>query len=503
MARPRPRTRNRAAQISATRGLLDDVDVFSRIALRRPLRSYQLEAARAIVASVLSGQGLAFTVMFPRQAGKNELSAHLEAFVLHRYQRVGGTLVKCAPTFRPQIVNSMLRIERLLRGRLTAGRWRKSHGYVLEVGQAAIFLFSAEPAANVVGATASLLLEGDEAQDLDAEKWNKDFRPMASTTHATSVLYGTPWTDDTVLANQVRLNRELEARDGIRRHFEVGWETVSESVPAYRRHVEAEVARLGQNHPIVQTQYLLRPLGRGGRFLDAGQLDLLRSEHAPQIGPGPSAAWSGAGAYVAGLDVAGADEEDPAGALLAVNPRRDSTALTIAFAEQARVAQAVIEPRLYVVHVYSWRGTPHRQLYPLILGLVRDHWKCRSVIVDATGIGSGLAAFLGAALGPRIVLPYLYTATSKSKLAYDFLAAVNSGRFKMHAPTPETPEVLEFFEQASLAEYALRANQTMSFFVPPSKGHDDLLNAAVLAVQAGPLGGHRIASGRRASSAPD
>ena len=78
----------------AARRLLDDVEVFSRLALGRPLRGYQLEAARAVVASVRGGAGLTFTVMFPRQAGKNELSAQLETFLLHRYQRAGGTLVK-------------------------------------------------------------------------------------------------------------------------------------------------------------------------------------------------------------------------------------------------------------------------------------------------------------------------------------------------------------------------------------------------------------------------
>src|SRR5205823_6256658 len=94
-------------------------------------------------------------------------------------------------------------------------------------------------------------------------------------------------------------NRELEAKDGLQRHFEVGWEAVAAAVPAYRRHVEAEIARLGAHHPIVQTQYLLRSLGRAGRFLDATQLTLLRGTHPPQVGPGPastsSASTPGAG----------------------------------------------------------------------------------------------------------------------------------------------------------------------------------------------------------------
>jgi hypothetical protein len=90
--------------------------------------------------------------------------------------------------------------------------------------------------------------------------------------------------------------------------------------------------------------------------------------------------------------------------------------------------------------------------------------------------------------------------TPSHRLGLDVLGALNSARFRVHTPTSGTPEVLEFFEQASLAEYAVRANQTMSFFVPQSKGHDDLLNAAVLTVQAGPLAAHRVASGRRVAA---
>src|SRR5207248_3648807 len=140
------------------------------------------------------------------------------------------------------------------------------------------------------------------------------------------------------------------------------------------------------------------------------------------------------GGFVAGLDVAGADEADPDGLLLRADPRRDATVLTIAYAEDVVVLGSpfsvvpspardspengerrterggVVEPRLHVVRQYAWRGAPHRELYPVILSLVRERWRCRRVVVDATGVGGGLAAFLGAALGPRVVTPFLYTA---------------------------------------------------------------------------------------------
>jgi hypothetical protein len=156
----------------------------------------------------------------------------------------------------------------------------------------------------------------------------------------------------------------------------------------------------------------------------------------------------------------------------------------------------------------------------VVLSLVRERWGCRAVVVDATGVGSGLAAFLGAALGPRVVKPYVYTAATKSKLGYDFLAAVNARRIRMYAASSESrvsssdpsassgqrflgsaqgsPNTLlyELMGQASEARYELRAGQVMRWGVPESRGHDDLLNALVLCVQAGPVAARRVASGR-------
>ena len=51
------------------------------------------------------------------------------------------------------------------------------------VGLALMWL-AAEPGANVVGHTAGLLLEVDEAQDVDVETFDRAFRPMAASTLA-------------------------------------------------------------------------------------------------------------------------------------------------------------------------------------------------------------------------------------------------------------------------------------------------------------------------------
>jgi hypothetical protein len=482
---------------ASLRVALRDIGAFSATVVGVPLREYQLEVARAVLGSIQRGDGTTFTVLMPRQAGKNELSAHLEAFLLIRKSRTGGLLVKCAPTFAPQLRTSMVRLERVLANPLTERQVSRSDGHQIGIGRARISFLSAEPTANVVGATANVLLECDEAQDVDPDKWDRDFRPMGATANVTSVLYGTPWSDDSLLARQIAANLEFESRDGIRRHFQVDWERVAAANPLYRRHVEAEIARLGAHHPIVRTQYLLRSVDAAGRFLDASQVALMLGDHPPATAP---RALSSMGRFVAGIDVAGEDEEDPASGDQRVNPRRDSTVMTIAWAEDARVDERVVEPTFRVVCHYVWRGTRHRELYPRVLELVRSVWHCDRVVVDATGVGGGLAAFLAAALGPRVVMPFVYTAASKSALAYDFLAAVNGGRFKLYAEGTDdgaNDTRRELLRQASAARYSTRANQAMAFFVPESVGHDDLLNAAALVVQARRVGAVREGVGRR------
>ena len=176
----------------------------------------------------------------------------------------------------------------------------------------------------------------------------------------------------------------------------------------------------------------------------------------------------------------------------------------IARVEEPRVSGLVVEPVLRVVRIHAWTGTPHRQLYPTILSLVRSTWPCRAVVVDATGVGGGLAAFLGAALGPRVVTPYLYTAATKSALAYGLLEALNAGRLSIFADT-ENPEFnaarRELLHQAAAATYELRANQVMAFSVPEARGHDDHLNALALLPQAAKVGALRSASMRSSRAA--
>ncbi len=494
----------------ALRRLLTDIELFSRHVVGVPLRPYQLEPARAILDSVLRRRGLTFTIMMSRQAGKNELSAQLEAFLLTLYQRRGGSIVKAAPTFRPQLVNSVMRLERSLDNDLTRGQWRTQYGSVVQFGRARAFFFSGEPESHVVGATASLLLEIDEAQDFDDEKYLKDFRPMGATTNVTTVLYGTAWTADTLLERARRENLRLEAEDGVRRDFRYPWDAVAAHNPDYRAYVEAEMARMGPEHPLIRTQYLLDPIESGGRFLSETQLAQLRGDHARLASPTQQAQISATAAspspspiFVAGIDVAGEDEVAEDAALRSLKPRKDSTAVTICAVSWEPVTDASgsagrtpTEPRLRIVQHYWWTGRKHRELFPQFVDLLRNVWHCRAVVVDATGVGAGVASFLVGAL-PGVARPFVFTAASKSALGYGLLTAINGGRLKMYADDG-SPESAEFWQELRLARSTLHENQRLSFYVDPREGHDDLLISAALAVEAAAGAEPRVAVGRRA-----
>ncbi len=340
---------------------------------------------------------------------------------------------------------------------------------------------SAEPEANVVGHTAQLLLEVDEAQDVSEEKLDRDFRPMAATTNATTVYYGTAWDDRTLLERAKQRHLELERSDGIQRHFEYDWQTVACYNPAYGRYVESERERLGEQHPLFLTQYCLKPISGGGRLLSPGQLAQLEGRHARQRAPRSGET------YVAGLDLAGGADDDAAG-------ERDATVLTIARAVYPDSAAIVQEPRLEVVEHYAWTGEPHDALLPRLVDLLQQVWQVRRLAVDSTGLGETIAGFLSTALGSQVVAAVRFTQESKSRLGYGLLAATNGGRLNLYAGdgSIESRQCRRELEQARVA---YRANRTMNFFVEPADGHDDYLVSLALTVEAGSDAAPRVARG--------
>src|SRR3972149_5289425 len=279
---------------------LGDVCQFAEQTSAIRLRKYQTEVARAIVDSVIFERGLTFVVIFPRQSGKNELQAQIETYLLTVLSQLDTEMVKASPTWKPQTINAMRRLERVLaRNLITRNRWVKESGYIYRFDSARIFFLSGGGTANVVGAAANTLLECDEAQDISVSKWDKDFAPMAASTNATRVFWGTAWTSRTLLARELRAAKEAQQRDGVRRVFHIDASHVSKEVPAYGKFVAEQVQKLGMNHPLIRTQYYSKEIdAEGGMFPDY-KLRLLKGYHSFQDAPSPGCV------YAITIDVAG------------------------------------------------------------------------------------------------------------------------------------------------------------------------------------------------------
>lgn len=472
-----PDTGNRYA--NAVRHWLSDIKNFSRTVAKKPLRSYQIEPAEAILDSILHGRGMTFAVEMSRQAGKNELAAQLEAYLLNLYSRRGGSGIKASPTFKPQTQNSILRLEDRLDNVWNAGRWRKREGYIFQIGKARFFFFSAEPTANVVGATATMLLEADESQEIGKTKWYKEFVPMGASANTTTVHWGTAWTKNTLLAETIQDLKRQERKDGRRRVFIYDADRVGAEVPAYATYIAKQIDRLGRNHPLIKSQYFLEEIDAQGGLFPPMRRALMRGDHQRRHEPEPGKR------YALLIDVAGEDEAagDPLERMMLENPKRDATALTVVEVEIEYGRQ----PRYRTVDRKLRLGVKHTTLHSQILALAQQ-WNAMFVVIDATGIGAGLASFLVKALGDKVI-PVVFSSKVKSDLGWNFVGIVETGRYADYQDDSE-PDTRQFWYEVENCQYQVRdgPGKLMSWGVWDSiaydgliaYGHDDLIVGAAL-----------------------
>ena len=478
------------------RYVLADIERFSRHLIGVPLYPYQVEPLRAVVDSVLNRRGREYLLVFPRQSGKNEAVAHLLVYLLTVFQRHGGQIVYGA--VGDGLGRGMRRLEERLATPWTAGRWRRygrPRRYAL--GRASVVFISSHPGAAARGETADHLLVIDEAQDQDAAHIEAVFTPMRAAHHATAVYLGTVRTTADFLWVK---KGELEAAqaDGQRRVFLIGPEQVTAANPAYAGFLAEQVRRYGRRHPIVAAEYFLEPADGAGGLFPPARLALMRGDHPRQRAPRPGER------YVAAIDPAGADPA-AAGEPLA-HPGRDFTVATL-----FRLADSADGGPVYeAVDVFTDQGSPHFRgesgrpaLAERLLAWLR-RWDPAHVIIDAAGVGQGLADWLGERLGRNRVTPYpIGSAAAKARLGSDFLALIDTGRFhywSSEAGSPAEDEPLSdgwwFWRQAEACAYSLgpggrfdrdlrwgvAASARVDTPLGPRPVHDDrLLSAALVA----------------------
>jgi hypothetical protein len=481
---------------AALRRYQRDMGLFSRDVIGYPLYRYQVEWAQYALDMIAERRNEVLVVEQPRQSGKNETSAQLEVAVLARHGAKGGELVKCAPTFKPQIVNSRLRFAtraEMAAERLPFLKVRASMGYMYRLGRAGITFLSADPGASVVGATASLALEVDEAQDVDAGKFDKDFSPMRASTAAPMIQYGTTWTNDTLLATTKRDILEGRLPGKV---FRVQPELVGEENAAYWLYVEGEVRRLGRQHPLIRTQYFLEELENRGRLFGETQLRQMMGDH------GHKEQRESESIIVAGLDWAGADEDSGDISSLMRESKRDSVALSVGAVMFVKETDGLWVPQVRALARYEWTNVHPLSIKATLYDILQRKWRVNLVHSDGTGIGATgtleLAKALDAGTGKRVKAVVFDGAwRTHTDLAFQLISLVNGSRFldyKAQGFDPigtaqqEQPDKSSVHRhvwwQRGHARMEAKANQRVRVYVPENEGHDDLLMADMLMVDA-------------------
>ena len=471
------------------------------------LRSYQSEALRGIYFGVMRQEGERFAVTFPRQSGKNETQAQLESAVMAANLYRGGSIIKLMPTEKNQGQISRKRLESTARG--GAGQTLREMRSVKDktvIDTTEIRYLSANPNASIVGATADLLLEVDEAQLVSPEKFDREALPMAASTNAARVFWGTAWDETTLLSRESRQAEQDTAKDGIRHRFITDAVTVGKEVPAYADFVKGQIAGLGREHPAVRTQFFCEEIGDLTGMFTSERIAGIRGMHSPLEGPEPERC------YVFLIDIAGSDELTAQSKRAnGFSDRRDATVITICdvylpsgeYVEGEAPVWKVVARRYY-------RNLPAADLEKEVSREI-DLWQPKRIMQDHTGLGCMLSDFLSRKY-PWLCRSYDITATLKTKMAWDFLAMVNTKRWiEYHVdemeglqssdfvPGKDSREVLRdpgllqrmFFRELRACRMEPTANtNTVRWGVPdgmrdPDTGryiHDDLVMSAALCV---------------------
>jgi hypothetical protein len=246
------------------------------------------------------------------------------------------------------------------------------------------------------------------------------------------------------------------------------------------------MAQLGPEHPFIRTEYELKELDADAGLFPERRIARMQGDHLRRL-RGESGRH-----YALLIDVAGEEEAGSGPLAYRSARRRDSTALTVveidtASREDGRAVYRVVDRQ-------QWTGTPHRELHDTLVDLARRVWAARQVVIDATGIGAGLASFLEGSLARRGSVPaievirFTFTAASKSRLGWDFVGMIDSGRFLEYVDDgegegPEAAVTREYRAQlrATTFEVLPGPGNLLRWSVPERDGHDDLVISAALA----------------------
>jgi hypothetical protein len=496
--------------------LTDVVLQFSQMMTGITLHDYEREFGWRVIHSILSEDSAEITALFARQSGKTETVSVV----------VCGMLVML-----PVIAQSVpgdLRLEKFLNGfwvgiyaphyhqsdimwrRMKARMYSDESKHMLLdpsididltkpsvvenmrlPNGSFVYCGTAAPQSKIEGETFHLVI-CEESQDMVSEVVRASIHPMAAATAGTIVKIGTCSREVSDFYEACHRNKRSDivrslSKSKYRKHFEFDYTIVQRVNERYRKYVEQEKERLGEQSDEFRMKYALNWILERGMFVNPDTFDACgitndkqklvvkirrRGKNITHIfprSPNVSAHAPKMDKLMAAIDVG----------------KENSTVVTVgnvfwdggvSYADKIR----------YPIHIVNWLelNDGHEVQHQKILDFVRNY-KISDILVDATGKGDPVYERLAASLeGEGIhVRPFLFSAASKD-LGYKlFLQELSAGRFTY--PAGEWVRKLQKWKNFHVQMTDLRKSWRGSTMVvnkdPKSKdARDDFCDSAMM-----------------------
>lgn len=288
--------------------LVDKLMQVTDIISGHPLRKYQRPFARRIFESLIINDGETITALFARQTGKSETVANVIATAMIMLPLLAKAYPDLLEKFKEGVwVGAFAPVDEqadTLFGRIVSrltsdsaqqvmsdpeinakvdGRGRTVYIRYMNLtaplqdgkGHCLVRKTTAHPRATIEGRSYHIILI-DECQGADDKVVNKSIGPMGAAYNATMIFTGTPTYTKNVFYNQININKREATKRGRTRinHFEVDWREAAKENGNYKKFVQHEMLRLGEDSDEFKLSYRLVWLLDKGMFTTNEKLDL-------------------------------------------------------------------------------------------------------------------------------------------------------------------------------------------------------------------------------------
>jgi len=318
---------------------------------------------------------------------------------------------------------------------------------------------TANPRAKIEGSTYHIIVI-DEAQDADTQVVRKSIHPMLAATGGSMVKIGTPGFTKGDFYDAINLNKR-RARGKRSYHFEYDYKTVGKYNSAYKKFIEKEKMRLGEDSEEFQMSYCLKWMLDRGMLITEDDLDYLADKTMTL-----QKAWHRTPCVV-GIDPARV---------------KDSTVVTVMWVDWDHP-----DPAGYREHrIMNWleiHNTAWEEQYFEIMDFL-EPYNISHVGVDAQGMGSAVADRLQRLLGHRCeVIQFGSDAKTQAERWKHMIQLIQRQMFIYpgHSKARRTRVWRRFRQQMSDAEKVMSGQYLLIQAPDEREAHDDYVDSAALA----------------------